>query len=274
MSQNRVKEIAKELLPDGMWGWLREQRIRAEHALFARREVRHDYGGVPLRVLIADPLARGWYDRDWAPLREIELLRRRRLRPGARVFDLGAHQAVVAMMLGHVVGPTGTVVAVEADPHNVEIARENVARNEASQVELLHAAVSDRSGELLFGNEGRVGGDGERGVRVPCLTIDDLALVYGAPDVLFVDVEGYECHALRGASRVLARRPDCFVEVHVREGLERFGSVDELLAHFPDDAWELWAAPEDETVPFAPFARELPFLERRFFLVAAGRDGA
>jgi tRNA A58 N-methylase Trm61 len=47
-------------------------------------------------------------------LRGIGLLREHGLRPGALVFDRGAHPAVVAMMLGRMVEPGGRVVAVEA----------------------------------------------------------------------------------------------------------------------------------------------------------------
>ena len=56
----------------------------------------------------------GWYDHDWPELPEIALLKQHGLRPGARVFDIGAHQGVVALMLSKTVGPEGFVLAVEA----------------------------------------------------------------------------------------------------------------------------------------------------------------
>ncbi|HMB05310.1 MAG TPA: FkbM family methyltransferase [Isosphaeraceae bacterium] len=31
--------------------------------------------------------------------------------------------------------------------------------------------------------------------RVRAVTVDDLADKYGPPDVLFIDIEGYECHS-------------------------------------------------------------------------------
>jgi hypothetical protein len=39
------------------------------------------------------------------------------------------------------------------------------------------------------------------------------------PDILFIDVEGFEVHALKGATHTLQGRPDCFIEVHVGCGL-------------------------------------------------------
>ena len=74
----------------------------------------HNYGAGTLKVLLVDPLSEGWYDVDWAELPEIAALRNSLLRPGARVFDLGAHQGVVAMMLAREVGERGLIVAVEA----------------------------------------------------------------------------------------------------------------------------------------------------------------
>jgi FkbM family methyltransferase len=233
--------------------------------------VRRNYAGTPLDVLIADPLGRGWYDHDWGTQVELDLLRRHALRPGATVFDLGAHHGVVALMLGAIVSPGGRVIALEAEPFNASIARENASRNPQYRVEVLNAAISDQAGELVFTRDGHVAADDDVGIRVPCFTIDDLATKYGRPDVIFVDVEGFECQALRGASRTLATRPDCFVEVHVGKGLERFGSVTEVLSHFPEAHYERWASPIDANPALVPYDASLPFVRERFMLVAIAR---
>jgi hypothetical protein len=87
--------------------------------------------------------------------------------------------------------------------------------------------------------------------------------------VLFIDVEGFEIQALRGASRTLAGQPDCFVEVHVGFGLESAGGcVDEVLAFFPPSTYELWVHSEGDASmqPLAQFPAER--LRSRFFLLA------
>ena len=89
---------------------LRVFRIRASVSRFRARDVVHSYGGVALLIHLSDPLAAGWYDRDCPELTEIALLKEGKLRPAARVFNLGAHQAVVALQLASVVGATGEVV--------------------------------------------------------------------------------------------------------------------------------------------------------------------
>jgi len=209
-------------------------------------------------------------------LPEIDLLARHRLGTGARVFDLGAHQCVVALIMSRVVGPNGHVLAIEANAHNAAAGEHNRRLNGVGQLEVVHGAVDQNSGTIAFnlGLNGQADdGSGAWGVQtVRSFSIDDLSAIHGFPDVLFLDVEGFEVRALRGASKTLARKPDCFVEVHLGTGLETFGgSVEEVLSFFPQTAYELFAAsePNREFVPITPTYR-IP--GERFFLLAIRRS--
>lgn len=240
------------------------------------RRVRHTYGGFPLDIVLADPLAEGWYDHDWIDTSELDLLRRHQLREGARVFDLGAHQCVVALMLSRIVGSTGWVLALEPNSHNVEAARRNRELNSARNLEIVHAAAAGCSGKLVFnlGLNGNVDdGSGEWGkCEVECLSVDDLADRYGVPDVVFIDVEGFEEQVLKGASRTLSRNPDCFVEVHAGCGLERYGgSVSSVLSFFPKERFRLLVAERGEG-EFCPLEKISHVLAERFFLIAIGSE--
>jgi hypothetical protein len=115
-------------------------------------------------------------------------------------------------------------------------------------------------------------GTGEWGsVEVEAFSIDALSQEYGFPDVLFIDVEGFECQVLEGAKETLARYPDCFVEVHVGAGLEKFGgSAEGIISFFPRDDYELLMASE-ENRDFVPFDCDAALLQRRFFLLAISR---
>ena len=208
----------------------------------------HEYSGVRLKVQIADPLAQGWYDRSWGPLPEVDLLKSAGLVPGAHVFDVGAHQGVVALILAHHVGSAGEVVAVEPLPHNAQMCEINRDLNGLGQVQVEAAAIADRSGELEItidlNAHVRNRSSTITTVRVRAITVDDLADKYGLPDVLFIDVEGYECHALRGAARALARFPDCYVEIHRGCGLESAGgTLADVFAFFSPDryAFRAWS---------------------------------
>jgi FkbM family methyltransferase len=121
--------------------------------------------------------------------------------------------------------------------HNVAIAARNLSTNGEARVTLLHAAASDRAGVVRMAS--RLNAQvalNSRGDVVTAVTVDELAAAHGAPDVLFVDVEGYEIHVLSGATSVLRDiRPDLFIEVHSGVGLEQFGTAKDLLALIPPD---------------------------------------
>ncbi len=221
------------------------------------------------------------YDQDIPDLAEIAMLKRGALATGARVLNLGANHGVIALMLAKTVGETGLVVAVEANPYDFEVARSNAARNGVGQLEVINAAVARTSGLLEFGLDGRVQHQGARmgRRRVPALSIDDLSTRYGRPDVVFMDVEGYELEALRGAAETIEHGADWFVEVHAESDLALFGaSAPEIVDRFAWSRYERWVArpglrytTSGRLVEETEF-RRLDALERpprgRFFLVA------
>jgi FkbM family methyltransferase len=261
-----------------------EERDRALDGLpvqegFQARRVRHQYGPVQLTVHIGDPVAEEWYDLDWPEpdIKELHFLPRFQTRPGATVFDLGAHQGVYALMLAQAVSPGGRVVAVEANRFNVEVIGVNCRLNRVRNVEPVHAAVAAEAGWVSFGRGGNgqvdPGGLFPDSQRVPAVTIDGLAERYGRPGLVFLDVEGYECQALRGAPATLASRPDVFVEVHVGVGLEELGgSVEELVAFFPEADYDLYGSNDLDRCP-KPFVGERRRLAAdRFYLTAIAKD--
>jgi FkbM family methyltransferase len=268
-----LRPLLRRALPERLYTSLGLAREALQRARFKSYVATHRYGDGELTVHIADEMGRQWYDHDWSLPAEIGLLAARgRLAPGARVFDIGAHQGVVAMMIGKLVGPKGQVVAVEATEHNAELALRNVASNGLSQVTVLHAAGADAPGELHFAPRmnGHVADEHEASVAVRAITVDELAAEQGVPHVVFIDVEGYELHVLRGAQRTLAEhRPDLFVEVHMGEGLERFGDADDLLALLPANYEVLVSLTEEG--PYVPLEQGRAHLRQHSRFVALAR---
>lgn len=276
-SPSASAELLRRILPRPLWTRLRTLRAQRRLSTYPRRVVRHNYGAYPLEVVITDPVAADWYDHDVPLPPEFVLLRRGRLGPGARVFDLGAHQGVVALMLARIVEATGQVVAVEAMAHNARCAEENRARNRADNVVVLHAAAADRPGALQFEDGGgshvaTTGGEWSS-TTVEAVSVDSLAERFGAPDVLYLDVEGYEQHVLAGASGTLRNsRPDCFVEIHIGAGLEQFGgTIGGILAHFPVDQYEVFVRDAEDRAEFVPVSADVATRTQRLFLVALAR---
>lgn len=264
-----LKDTVRAATPPWLWRRLRLARVRWTVNRFRPYETTHRYGRTRLTVCIADPMARDWYDHDWPEPSAFTLFRGRSLRAGAVVFDIGGHQSVVALMLEREVQPGGRVIAVEPNSHNIRVAHRNRELNGADRLEIVQAVAAESAGSLDFNLalNGQVDdGTGAWGrVRVRAVTVDELSAEHGTPDLLFIDVEGYECHVLRGARRALStRKPDVLVEVHAGEHLDKFGTVAEVLALL--DGYELLAAPFDAG-PFVPVA-EASFLDSRFFLAA------
>jgi FkbM family methyltransferase len=283
-----VHELRREVeVRDREIAALRGRLEDRDHALnglpveegFQARRVRHQYGPVRLTLHIGDPMAADWYDVEWPEpdIGELRFLPRFQTRPGATVFDLGAHQGVYALMLADAVGPGGRVIAVEANRFNVEVIGVNCRLNRVRNVEPVHAAVAERPGWISFGRGGNgqvdAGGQFADSQPVPAVTIDGLTERYGRPGLVFLDVEGYECQALRGASATLAARPDVFVEVHVGFGLEDFGgSVEELVGFFPERDYDLYGSNDLDRDP-KPFVGERRRLAGdRFYLTAVAKD--
>jgi FkbM family methyltransferase len=211
-------------------------------------------------------MAKTWYDQEWDELPEVTFLKRRKLRHGARVFELGAHQAQMALTLANIVGPDGVVTALEASPYNCKIASENIVLNQVSNLRLINAAVGEKDGKVSFnhGFNGRVGS----GREVDCLSIDTLSATYGRPDVIFLDVEGYESMTLRGAEQTLKSEADWFVEVHSGCGLELFGgSAADIVDLFRLHGYSLFVQTDEHYKhQFHPLV-EIP--TGRFFLIAS-----
>ena len=276
-----MKAAIRSLFGPRVWSSVRAARVRWQCARFKNRPVSHHYGRVQLSLRLGDPLAAAWYDRDWPEWSAFAVLERHGLRPGARVFDIGAHQCVVALQLAAAVGPQGHVVALEPVPHNYRVARGNIERNrvaiDAGRIDLVCAAGARDDGTIRFSDEpnGFVAkrGGAARTRVVQSRSVDSLAAEFGLPDVVVIDVEGFELDVLRGAAQVLRCRPDLFIEVHVGEGLERFdGSVSAIETVLREAGYarhELLMAADDTSV-FAPFDPTSSLTNARFFLLAVG----
>ena len=152
------------------------------------------------------------------------------VRPGMTVWDLGANVGLFAFAAAFAAGPSGRVLAVEADGWLAGLIERSAREAPAShaRVEVLAAAVADVPGtvELCIARRGRAGNHlqsvpgstqtgGTREVRqVMAVTPDTLLDRSPAPQVVKIDVEGAELLCLRGAARLLREvRPVLLCEV-------------------------------------------------------------
>ena len=150
---------------------------------------------------------------------EIHLVRllEKRLRPGMAFLDVGANIGYFTVMASRLVGPSGHVVAVEAEPGNTALLRANLWRHGCSNVTVLSiAAWSTFAHPTMNVRDGNRGGsrvtDGvsDHELRVPAAPLDEL--LHERFDLMKLDAEGSEHVILDGAQRLLEACPLAVVE--------------------------------------------------------------
>ena len=145
---------------------------------------------------------------------EIGELFSRIVEPGDLCIDVGANVGIHAVRLAQLVGPTGGVVAIEADEEICLRLRRNICLNDLSNVEVLQAAASVR-GEGVAQLHKPDASDSNHGSgsllphshlsgkvqSVPTVALDDI--VSQPVALIKIDVEGYEDRVLLGAEQIL-----------------------------------------------------------------------
>ncbi len=235
--------IAEDLLADGvdhhrirlLLGSVDQQRSPSPFYVRADPDdlVEHDVG--PYRLLLdrADAsVSRPILDHGvWEP--HVDATLRRLLRPGDTFVDIGANVGYDTLLGADLVGPSGTVVAIEANSANAALIAATIARNHLDHAQLVPLALSDRVGFAWFrhaigSNGGFVDAASSQAFPlgatvVPTVTLDALDL--GRIHTIKIDIEGAEPLALAGAIRTIEEhRPNIVVEFSV-EMTERINGV-------------------------------------------------
>ena len=134
---------------------------------------------------------------------------------GAVAVDVGANIGIYSKFLSRCVGSTGLVHSFEPSSDNFR--RLSAATRDLSNVRLTQTAVGERSGEckLYISDKLNVDhraynadGDSRRAVPTEMVALDDYFKPGERVDLIKMDIQGYELHALRGAQRVLQENAD------------------------------------------------------------------
>jgi FkbM family methyltransferase len=166
--------------------------------------------------------------RSWEPVNSNWVMRSVGGRAGGLYVDVGANFGWYSLLLARCAlpGSGATVVAIEPDPDNYALLRQNVARNRLDGIVALCVGVGARRMQATLSaveamNPGAhtmrpvPGAAASR--TVPVEPLDDLLALYPGPIVLLkMDIEGYEIDALSGARATLARTEQLLIEYSPR----------------------------------------------------------
>jgi len=201
------------------------------------------------------------------------------------VLDIGANNGVISIgMLAR--GELEKAIAVEPDPGNFALLRENIAANQLGErFSCLHCAASDQPAELEFELSENNHGDHRvrarqpmatsrelfnesrrRVIKVPADTIDNLLAGLG-PDVarqvslVWIDVQGYEGYAFRGAESLLSTGVPVVSEIWPY-GIERAGMSLKTYCEIASSLWSTCWTERRGKLTRHPIAELRAYLEK------------
>ena len=147
-----------------------------------------------------------------------------RVRAGNVVYDIGSNVGQFTIPLAKGVGKDGQVISFEPELGNFERLQANVSLNSLDNVRMFRKALGNRSGEGTLYSHGLVSnlqqqrGDDSGQQVVEVVTGDTFQRAENSPQpqVIKIDVEGYEYAVLQGLRNTLAH-PACelvICEIH------------------------------------------------------------
>jgi FkbM family methyltransferase len=228
--------------------WHRAQAIDPRRLRLHSAHRRLNAGAAPDEIVLRpglhltiDPQARESFE--WFCFRSPEMVREldgflARSAGCRRLLDVGACHGLFALAFTQG-RPDAAALAVEPSPLAWEILEANVRRNPGAHVTPVQTAVGAAPGILRMSYswhhleaapETSETPETPGMLSIPLRTLDSLRDEQAfRPDVMKIDVEGYEIAVLRGAGRILSEdRPILFLEVHPQRIQELGGAMREL----------------------------------------------
>ncbi|WP_447936428.1 FkbM family methyltransferase [Thermomonas fusca] len=146
--------------------------------------------------------------------------------PPSHLIDVGANIGTITIPALKR-GLMQTVTAIEPHPGNLRLLRANIALNDVeSRVTVLAQAVGDTSNVTLHLRESATNSGnhaiGADGIPVRSTRLDDLR--FPGNSLLWMDIEGYEGHALIGAKNLIDSRTPVVCELNTAY-LEKSGGL-------------------------------------------------
>ena len=175
------------------------------------------------------------------------------------VVDAGANIGIYSEFLSRCVGPNGVVHSFEPSPDN--FIRLRSATRKLPNVNLSPAAVGERSGETMLYISDKLNvdhraymtdGNARPALQIRMVALDDYFKPGQRVDLLKLDIQGYELHALQGATRIVNQNPEIkllleFWPYGLKQAGVSWGELIEMLGGFAMNVMFIGA---DGLIPF------------------------
>ncbi len=187
------------------------------------------------------------------------------LSEGDTFIDIGANHGSFSIAASKLVGASGRIIAVEAQPHLAKIVEKSLSINALSEFKVYPVALGNIDGDVTFliplGTSGSAGifaehsaTDRFKSIKVPIKRMDDLIEWQGFTGkiLLKLDIEGSESSFLLGASDLIKTlKPMLIIEIHPETlkaaktngdnlkvlladlGFQSYAEIDNLKVTFP-----------------------------------------
>lgn len=149
------------------------------------------------------------------------------IKPGDVILDIGANIGYYALLEARLVGEKGKVYAIEPVPNNMELLRRNIKLNDYSNIETFQLAIgSENKVDSIYISRKcnwssmlkskRNDSDIIKKIPVQVITLDNFLEDKLSPDLIRMDVEGYETEIIKGMKELLSSgKPlKLLIEVH------------------------------------------------------------
>jgi len=223
---------------------------------------RKNIEGVIFDFWIGDKEGREWYDCQCTdPVwEELRFIKEHMIEKGDTILECGGHHGATAIVLSSWVGSGGKVVTFEPLPNNCAIIEKNIQQNRLENVILERKAVGANKGKIFINNvsNSSIALSGE-GIEVEMTYLDEYAKLN--PTFLKIDVEGFELEVLKGAKKLLSKKPKLAIEIHTEQLLRLGFTVEELFGLIGKEDYNFWIQWKDEKYP-EPYTVKTPILER------------
>lgn len=141
------------------------------------------------------------------------------------IFDVGANIGYHSVIWDKICN-NKQIVAIEPHPETLEMLKRNRQLNSANFKIVPYAvdkSLSDLRMPLHTGNDSGAMSVAPTGEKVKSLTVDTLSSKFGIPDIVKIDIQGFEPNAILGAAKTIKEKQTKFIIEFYPRDVKKFG---------------------------------------------------